>query len=240
MKLRFYSREQSVNIPLAAWESLAQKAYIKNPFYERWNLLPALEHLESTSKVELVSAWEGETLLALFPIHYLCQFPFFSAASVWKHDECYCSSPLVADEHVWAEVLQLLWKARRVHMLINTTQIEYALISCNTLHLTRQSYQRAALDCTQNYKTIEEEWPRKRRKEWRRLMRKACDEGDTQYHNAQTTETCLEIFAHYQKIESGGWKGEVGTAISQNPNLQSYYKSIIKQGAALGRVETQL
>jgi len=63
MKLRFYSRSQCKEIPLKAWESLAERAIVSNPFYEHWNLIPALEHLEQSSKVELVTAWRAASVV---------------------------------------------------------------------------------------------------------------------------------------------------------------------------------
>lgn len=239
MKLRLYSRTQCTKIPTKAWEALAQQSIVSNPFYEHWNLIPALEHLERSADVEIVTAWRGKQLVGLFPLCYVIRLPFFTRASVWKHDECYCTSPLVADKKAWSELLPLLWKERRVHMLINTTQTHKALEPAKTLHLTKRSYYRAALDTTKSYESMTESWPRKRRKEWRRLLRKSLTDQAV-YQTAQSKNACSEAFKLYTQIESKGWKGRAGTAINQDPHKLNYYCTMIKQGCEVGQVETQL
>ena len=240
MKLRFYSRSQSKEIPTKAWESLARQTIVSNPFYEHWNLVPALENLEPSADVEIVTAWRGKQLVGLFPLCYSTRLPFFTVASVWKHDECYCTSPLVADKKIWSELLPLLCEERRVHMLINTTQIHKALEPAKALHLTKRSYFRAALDATKSYDSMAEAWPRKRRKEWRRLLRKSLETDQAAYQTAQSKKDCSEAFERYTQIESQGWKGRAGTAIAQDPHKLNYYRTMIKQGCELGQVETQL
>lgn len=240
MKLRFYSRAQSRDIPAKAWESLAQHSIISNPFYEHWNLTPALENLEKSADIEIVTAWRGKQLVGLFPLCYSKRLPFFTAASVWKHDECYCTSPLVKDKNVWAELLPLLWEERRVHMLINTTQTHQALTPTQTLHLTKLSYYRAALDAKKSYESMTEVWPRKRRKEWRRLLRKSLESDQASYQTAQSQQACAEAFDLYTEIESQGWKGRAGTAIAEDPHKLIYYRALIKKGCEDGRVETQM
>lgn len=240
MKLRFYSREQCREIPTKAWESLAQQSIVSNPFYEHWNLNPAVENLEPSANVEIVTAWRGKQLVGLFPLCYSKHLPFITVASVWKHDECYCTSPLVVDKKAWSELLPLLWEERRVHILINTTQTHKALAPAKGLHVTKRSYYRAALDATKSYDSMAESWPRKRRKEWRRLLRKSLESEQATYQTAQSKKDCAEAFDLYTQIESKGWKGRAGTAISQNAQKLNYYRAMINQGCEAGQVETQL
>ena len=240
MKLRLFPRERSTEIPRQAWESLAQHSIVSNPFYERWNLKAALENLELSANVEVVTAWQDDQLVGLFPICYSTRLPFFTSASVWKHDECYCTSPLVKNKSIWTEILSLLWKVRRVNMLINTTQTHHPLTPDSSLHLTTRSYQRAALDTTKSFQAMTEAWPRRRRKEWRRLLRKTMDGEHASYQNTRAGQACFAAFDAYTRIECRGWKGRAGTAIAQDKNKLNYYHCMIREGCKTGQVESQL
>jgi hypothetical protein len=85
-----------------------------------------------------------------------------------------------------------------------------------------------------------EAWPRKRRKEWRRLLRKSLESDQATYQTAQSKKACSEAFELYTEIECKGWKGRAGTAIAQDPHKLNYYRAMIKQGCEVGQVETQL
>lgn len=240
MKLRFYSRAQSKEIAIEAWRSLAKKALVKNPFYEHWNLLPALEHLEPSSSIELVTAWRGEVLVGLFPLCYSHQFKFFTIASVWKHDECYCSSPLVLDERVWAEALPLLLQEKSINMLVNTTQTLSLLAPKKSLHITACSYARPVLDSTKSYESMSADWPKKRRKEYQRLLRKASEKKTPQHHTVYSQSDCSQAFDLYKTIEAKGWKGNAGSAISLHPEVDAYYQAVIHQGCKHQHVSLQV
>lgn len=240
MRLRIYARAQCDEVPTEAWERLAHRALVKNPFYEHWNLLPALRHLDTAEHVELVTAWRGEELVALFPLHHGRKLPFFATAAVWKHDECYCTSPLLVDEAAWSQLLALLWRERRVQMLLSTTQVGRAMLPATGPHATRQSYRRAALDCSRRFDDIEQNWPRKRRKESRRLMRKAFEQSQGRYTRADDLEGCRRLFSAFLRVEASGWKGRAGSAIANNPDTRKYYEALVEAGAARGQVQTQL
>lgn len=240
MKLRIYSRANSHEVPIKEWKALAARSVVSNPFYEHWNLLPALEHLEVSSDVELVTAWRNDKLVALFPVCYSHRSFIFTLASIWKHEECYCTSPLLANKKVWTEVLEKLRQKRRINMLISTTQTRRALLPNKQLHLTMCTYERAVLDSTQSFKQMSEFWPRKRRRDWQRLIRKTLIQKKAQYHTKHSSEDCLAAFEAYKQIESKGWKGRGGSALKLNPASDKYYQAVIEQGCESQQVELQV
>lgn len=240
MKLVYYTRAQAGEIPLDAWRKLARRACVSNPFYEHWNLLPALQHLELQAEVTVVTAWKDDELVALFPLHFYLKLPLFQIAYIWKHDECFCTSPLVLDKKTWSKLLPQVLEQRGIHMLISTTQAKQAFVPKHSLHSTRCSYRRPALDASLSFPEMEASWSKKRRKDGNRLLQKTFKKMQANYSNNTTASDCSAAFEQYKNIEVKGWKGRSGSALTLHPATDRYYQAVIKEGSAHQKVQMQL
>jgi len=92
MKFRVYEKSEWTRIHLQQWADLDEASLSINPFYEHWNLLPALEHF-GKDKVKLITIESNDAIHALMPVVATKNMGFFGLRS-WKHSHCFLSTPL--------------------------------------------------------------------------------------------------------------------------------------------------
>ncbi len=98
--------------------------------------------------------------------------------------------------------------------------------------------QRAALRCNGDYDAwFEETFPRKRRKEFRRLSARLAETGDLQTHTRQSGQPGLETWIDdFLTLEQSSWKGNRGTAIAGSDALTSFLRSALSRLDAAGKL----
>ena len=237
LTIRLFAAADAEAIDTAQWHALSADAVSPNPFYAAWNLRPALRHLGEGLHIELLTAWQGEQLLALVPVCYRYQCCGLRVASVWKHSECYSTTPLLKALPVWEQMLKGLWQQRRVQMLLNSAQVGLSLSASRVSTLERLSYQRPALPAGVDYASLQQHWSGKVRRERNRLERRFFRDDTACYQNTST-----DIARHLESfiaLESAGWKGRAGTAIECRAPIRAYYREMAKAAAELGVIEIQ-
>lgn len=73
-----------------------------------------------------------------------------------------------------------------------------------------------------------------------RLERKLASLRDVEVSFLTGRSATEKELTHFMQIETSGWKGGVGTAISQSPSLVSFYTSLVRRMAELGWLEWHL
>jgi CelD/BcsL family acetyltransferase involved in cellulose biosynthesis len=72
-------------------------------------------------------------------------------------------------------------------------------------------------------------------KEFRRQARRLADQGALAYRVSHTPEAVAADLDDFLVLESTGWKGRRGTALTQSPGLRSFVQTMIAGMAANGR-----
>jgi len=73
-----------------------------------------------------------------------------------------------------------------------------------------------------------------RRKKWKRLEKKAAEKGGASVLGIRGVEQLDHYLAIAFRIEASGWKGRAGTAVIQDPQAHSFYKSFAHLAARNG------
>ena len=237
VSIRLFDAAEAGKIDTAQWHALSAEALTPNPFYAAWNLRAALRHLGEGLHIELLTAWRGEQLLALVPICHRSRWYGLRVASVWKHSECYSTTPLLRSLPVWQLMLDGLWQQRRVQMLLNSTQVGLSLQAGQSCVIERLSYQRPALPAGGDYASVQQHWSGKVRRERNRIERRFFRDDTACYQN--TSSDIARHLENFIALECAGWKGRAGTAIDCRTHVRAYYREMAKAAAELGAIEVQ-
>ena len=97
---------------------------------------------------------------------------------------------------------------------------------------------RAALRCNGDFDAwFDETFPRKRRKEFRRLKSRLAETGRLEFHLRQTGEAGLEQWINrFTALEQAGWKGDAGTALGKSDALSQFARKSLAELDAAGKL----
>ena len=98
--------------------------------------------------------------------------------------------------------------------------------------------ERAALHCNGDHDAwFNSAFPRKRRKEYRRLRSRLDEEGGVTFEVHEGPFDGLDLWiANFCVLERSGWKGRAGTAIGSSQHLSGFMKSSLHRLAASGNL----
>jgi len=108
----------------------------------------------------------------------------------------------------------------------------------NGLALIRlDAWERAALDATAR----PDDWwrndiPKRRRKEYARLMRRLKEAGEVSFESLREGEDLAPWLDGFFSLEAEGWKGRAGTAIACDPAMRRFVISALRAHHAAGRL----
>ncbi|KLI63390.1 hypothetical protein AAV99_11465 [Aurantiacibacter marinus] len=239
---------------IAAWDALAKTAAEPNPFYESWNLLPALEEFDRSGLVELWLLKADGQLVGLVPMkrdfrYYGYSMPHWCN---WTHANCFLGAPLIVrgfERVFWSHLL-----ARADHHAGLSLFLHLALMpGTGPLHLAlsaeiRQSErarpaatvvceERAALVSRASPKAyFEESLSTKKRKELRRQQRRLEDEGDLTLKRLKTAEGLTHWIDNFLDLEHRGWKGKAGSALACDPRTARLFTYALEGAARRGQL----
>ena len=96
-------------------------------------------------------------------------------------------------------------------------------------------WRRAALDARQSpAQWWQDDIPRKKRKEYARLMRRLKEAGEVSFQIMKTGEDPSPWIDDFLALEARGWKGRAGTAIACKPALRHFVEAALRAAAAAG------
>ncbi len=236
----------------AAWEFLAQNAVQCNPAFESNFLIPALKYLASESVrvliVEDLNAPQGETLVGVVPIEtkQVYRLPF-KAAEVWKHDQCFNSTPLLSKKHaaeIWAIVCERLAADGYSLLSLDTVSAapEFDCLLKNheankgVTRYQRDYFERAAFaPKVEAEEYVKNRVSKSRRKKLELCHRKLAKVGEVTWERSTERSNFEQLAEDFLRIESSGWKGAEGTALACSKSTRDFYRDLIRKSAALGK-----
>ena len=233
----------------ARWDELAVHASEPNMFYERWALIPALEHLAGKERVQVLLVTAGTQLLGLMPIVRRSFFRGLPGRYVanWRHIYCFAGTPLMrkGEEKDFLDAL-FAWARDEKLSFVKLCNISWTdrlgrLIEDYThgtgqTTYTLRSYQRAQLDSALSGEAyLEKTLSSHAAKRIRRSLRQLEKEGAVRCRAIEPGEDIAPWIDAFVAMEKGGWKGRAGTALACNPKHESFFMRMTQNAHAQGK-----
>lgn len=213
------------DININEWEALARHSKFINPFYEYWNLIPAIEYLSENTQLNIITVYRNHKLIALFPIE-IEQVHFLTRFKLWQHAHCYDASPLILDNVNFETI---------VEQILQKLNIQYCQIELHQNGLFNSksnrfshAYQRAYINNTSELKIAERKG--KFLRENSRLTRHLNQDYKLQYLEHKDANRGMR---EYSKLEEKSWKVASGSSINSEPSTKKYYQALTQYGTRL-------
>lgn len=243
------------NPHIAAWDALAQFAVEPNPFYESWNLLPALREFDPAGQVELWMLKADGQLVGLLPVkremrYYGHPLPHMRN---WTHANCFLGAPLVApgfEQLFWSHLLHHADRRTGLSMFLHLTLMP----GTGPLHLALSAEVRTAkrqrpaatVACKERAALVsraspaayfEESLSAKKRKELRRQQRRLEEEGELVIERLDSAEGLTHWIDDFLDLERSGWKGKAGSALACDRRTERLFTYALEGAAQRGRLQ---
>lgn len=233
------------------WDSLTRNALWRNASFEPNYLLPAIEHLASKSTrvmgVEDLST-KSQRLVALVPFEEkrVYRLPF-KAAEIWKHDQCFDATPLLAQDcavDAWQSIVKKLVTDGYTILSLDTVLAEPKLDETfrqvekqlRVVRFQRDSFQRAAFSPDQSVEDyVKKHVSKSLRKNSGRLLRRLQDTGTVSWETSSDSSDFEQLAEDFLRIEASGWKTKEGTALLSNDATSAFYRQLVQESASAGK-----
>ena len=233
----------------AQWDDLAAHASEPNMFYERWALVPALEHLPGKERVHMFLVTDGARLLGLMPIvrrNSPQGLPGRYVAN-WRHIHCFAGTPLMRKGKeleffsalfAWAQherlnfvkLCNISWTDRLARLIEDYTR------NTGRRAFTLRSYERAVLDSPFSGEAyLQHTLSPGRRKDIRRNHRRLEKKGAVRCREVGPDDDIARWIDDFIAIEKSGWKGRAGTALACNPRHEAFFARMTRNAHAEGK-----
>jgi len=242
------------------WDDLAAHATEPNVFHEHWQLVPAMQQF-APERCRFALVYRRSKRQDVAP--RLCGFfPFLESGgrwlrprrwTLWEHDYCYLSSPLVRQGHVvetWQALFDFLEQSKSAPALVDLPcqggegELARALtevlfdrralvenVETHTRALTQKSPDWAAYAAT----AMSTHHRRELRRLWRRLMEQGdLTERALSANQGRAVESWIDSFLH---LESQGWKGQQGSSVNVTSGAEEYFRSIVRSAYERNRLQ---
>jgi len=238
-------------IPAGPWQALAERAAEPNGYYlPEWEL--AVNALASgRTNADALGAWRDPScLIGLIPVismwrAYRIPLPALVSADPYGT----LCTPLLDHDLAEEAVTSLLRKARRAgaHALIlRATSLEGKAMRAFATVLSRaglqpivlQPHVRASLDATgDGDDVLREALGAKKLKELRRQRNRLAEHGAVSFDVARGASEVTAALEPFLLLEASGWKGQRGTALSQDDGDAAFIRRAAPAMASNGQCE---
>ncbi|TQV70985.1 hypothetical protein FLL45_21910 [Aliikangiella marina] len=238
MQVKILNSDQIDQVDRQQWDRLAQKSATTNPFYESWNLIPALKYFTKNSDVKVVAAYKAEELIALFPIELGNRKFGIPYIDVWKHHHCFLTDPLCSQPDELAKIVQ--FTIRNLKMLAFRIR-DHSFCSFGR-DINQNSviveYSRGAILNLNGVAKHLINLPRKIRSENNRITKRFSEATKAEYVTSDTHPKVdwLKVFC---ELEDSGWKAKAKTSILSDDDTLNYYQAMHENAAKLGKIQYQ-
>lgn len=227
------------------WRALSRRALEPNVFAEPAFVVNALRHLAPGAQCRPVLVWRGaadDRLIGALVLETPLALPGLRVARIWRSEQAGLAA-LLLDQDEAAEALAALldWLARArpaVAGLLAPALAEAGPTKGALAALARrQNLRRLDLGRAERALLLapaapdggfEDRLPKKRSKEWARLLRRLGERGAVAFRVAADAEA-IEAFL---SIEARGWKGARRTALGSDPGRAAFTRAML---AAMAR-----
>lgn len=235
------------------WDRLARRLAEPNPFFETWNLLPALRALDPKGTVGLLRIDCRDELIGLIPIQH--QSHYFSRPiphlAAWLHPNCFLGTPLVAaghEESFWQAVLD--WAdaedGNPLFLHLSSLALEGPVNAALRAALARQGRKYGVVQREERAMLasrisaadyFEESLSAKRRKELRRQFTRLSELGSLRFERIDDGEGLCRWIDDFLALEHSGWKGLAGSALLSNQATARLFREGLHGAARQGKLE---
>lgn len=225
-----------------AWENLCGRMVEDNVYYSPSYVLALVETIADPRRLRVLLAWEGETLIGLFPVVIRAGL----IGSAWRTPYTFGCAPLLDRERdvVAAGLLVDAMAATRVREWIipalcvegaATRALIAALAARGSPFLRRGRFARASLAPGATFREhVERHVANKRRKELERNRRRLAELGDLRHVVALEGAERDEALSAFLALEASGWKGRQGTALACRPETDAFARLAFGSAAGPG------
>jgi CelD/BcsL family acetyltransferase involved in cellulose biosynthesis len=230
----------------ARWTALADRAVQPTPFFRPEYVEAAARHLPGGARVELLVVEAGEGWLGVVPVRSRPKWSdlLLPCVRTWTHPYCFGWTPLVDRDavDVTAQALRgaaRAWPGRTFLALENATAgpLTAALLGeassavAPSGAFVHSGYARAVVRRRPEDTYLADHVKGKQRREMRRTRRilETTLGGPVALVDATEDPAAVDRFL---ALESGGWKGQAGSALSSDPEHEAFFREV---HAAFGR-----
>lgn len=238
MDIRILDRLEAATIDPLSWDSLAQRSCVPNPFYERWHLLSALEHLDLRDQVFVITVYHKGRLVCLFPVCLQRKGFLFRYVILWHFRDCLASDVLREPGIRLAPIVQEVMSRLRVTLLISPAHVKGGFEVGEDFNYCQIRKLRRAVTRLTSWDEYLRGLPRKHRKESKRILSRLIDKEGVRYVTS-ANELGSEWFSRYCEIEQQSWKATGGRLLSAEDDRIRYYEKAIERGCLEKKVEFQ-
>ena len=242
----------AVEAHLSAWRDLSGRALEPNPFAEPAFVVSALRTFARDERLKLLLVWRDASKTRLIGAVVLKLPPLalgFAVARVWQSNQAGLAA-LLLDRDAGEEALAAIlgWIARERPGIIGL--LAPSLDASGPTALAAEALagrmgapcrivaerSRAVLLAANPAAGFQASLPKKRLKEWGRQMRRLEERGAVALRIAADSAAVEAFLA----LEAKGWKGAQRTALSRNPDLAAFARTMLAAFAAEGRLAVHL
>ncbi|MEZ5835473.1 MAG: GNAT family N-acetyltransferase [Geminicoccaceae bacterium] len=239
---------------LDAWNDLARRAIVANPFFESGALLAALEEglMEPGWRILLIfDHQDRRRLIGLVPLKQ-CRFHPLIPQRIWRslsHIYSFCSVPLIDREKAADAMSALLrWIATRASAPVDLEKIpvnealwpvvQQSLKTHFMPRMVHNPFERAAMrPSTSADAYLANALRKKRRKELSRQRRRLEELGTLEMRHLGPADDPAPWIEQFIALESRGWKGRRGTAMAMREGDLNYFRRMVHHFHQHGRIE---
>lgn len=235
------------------WIELAQNVQSENIFFEYWFLMPAFKWLRDNA-VYVLAVWvkvgKDRRLVFLAPFVHTLTYRRLPISNIrtWNHDYCFSGTPLLHKDYVKESIHTVSKYFKHEHnavyvyedLPLESVPVQ-ATIKSNWLSTSAltYTYQRAfafKTDKTKSY--IDDAVPKKKRKEFGRLLRRLNDLGPIAFEEyTMIPKPDLKRWTEdFLKLEASGWKGKRHTAIAQTESHKQFLVEMLSQAESQNKL----
>lgn len=239
------------DIPLAAWQTLGERAAEPNACYlPEWELAVSAFSPGRTNVQALSCYADNGELIGLMPTisalrAYQLPLPAFVTADAFPPLGTILVDRDHADEAAGGLMRQASASGARA-LILRDTPLDGAVMQAFTRMLDSSGlspivlkmHNRAMLDATRNAdELLHEALGTKKLKELRRQRNRLGDSGEVVYRIAATPDEIIPALEIFLKLEASGWKGKRGTALLQNEGHLAFIRRAVRDMAARGHCQ---
>ena len=236
------------------WNALAAASLERNPFFEPWALIPALEHF-ADKQVRLACVWSGpdrSNLLGLVPITAMRGYARLPVGywGTWRHPHCYYAAPLVHRDFaaaVCASMLGLLCDGDDARSFLRLSLLDeegptvaafrHAAKIKQREYYCAGSYDRAALfSGASPAEFISTHIRKKKQKEFKRLKSRLSEQGVIQFHQLEDKADLERWTELFMAMEHNSWRGRKNTSLASSPSDATWFQSALAGAFEAGQL----
>ena len=241
------------------WDDLAAHALEPNVFHESWQMLPAVR-LFTPERMRFAFIYRRSKRQDVAP--KLCGlFPFLETGgglrprrwTLWEHDYCYLSVPLIRsgqEIETWRALFEYFDSSSSAPSLIDLAcqvsdgpqaqALVQVLFDRRALVENVETHVRAMAKTSSDWMTyaasvMSTHQRRELRRHWRRLSELGdLTERSLAAGQGRAIESWIDSFL---QLESMGWKGHQGTSFQEARGAAEYFREIVRKAYAQNRLQ---